>query len=91
MAIMNWVWPITALYAGPLAVWGYYAWGKASAKPFAAGVAVDATHCGAGCTLGDIVGESLIFVTSVSISRAIAAWRFPRLRGFAGTLGMTKG
>jgi hypothetical protein len=36
MAIMNWVWPITALYAGALAVWAYYAWGKASAKSFAA-------------------------------------------------------
>lgn len=23
MAIMNWVWPITGLYAGPLALWDY--------------------------------------------------------------------
>jgi hypothetical protein len=68
MAIMNWVWPITALYAGPLAVWAYYAWGKASEKSFAAGVAVDATHCGAGCTLGDIIAESVIFISGVSIA-----------------------
>jgi hypothetical protein len=71
MAIMNWVWPITALYAGPLAVWAYFAWGKASAKPRAAGVAVDVSHCGAGCTLGDIVAESVIFVTGWSIAGSV--------------------
>ena len=71
MAIMNWVWPITALYAGPLAVWAYFAWGKASAKSRAAGVAVDVSHCGAGCTLGDIIAESVIFVTGWSIAGSV--------------------
>ena len=32
MWIMNLVWPITALYAGPLALWGYYAAGRLSTK-----------------------------------------------------------
>jgi hypothetical protein len=27
MWIMNVVWPITALYAGPLALWGYFTFG----------------------------------------------------------------
>ncbi|MCE7027346.1 DUF4396 domain-containing protein [Jiella avicenniae] len=31
MAIMNVVWPITGLYAGPLAVWAYRKWGKLAA------------------------------------------------------------
>ena len=32
MWIMNLVWPITALYAGPLAVWAYYAVGRPSSE-----------------------------------------------------------
>ncbi|MFC5526334.1 DUF4396 domain-containing protein [Rhodanobacter ginsengisoli] len=69
MWIMNLVWPITALYAGPLAVLAYYRIGRARSsrhladtapKPFAQDVALAATHCGSGCTLGDIVAESLL-------------------------------
>lgn len=33
MWIMNIVWPVTALYAGPLAVWAYYAAGRLSTEP----------------------------------------------------------
>src|SRR5580692_1330674 len=64
MTIMNWVWPITALYGGPLAVWAYARLGRAAprprstqARPFWQGVTVGGTHCGAGCTLGDIIAE----------------------------------
>ncbi|MDQ6625222.1 MAG: DUF4396 domain-containing protein [Verrucomicrobiota bacterium] len=75
MWIMNLVWPITALYAGPFALWGYFTVGRLSThhatmeakargedppgkkKPFWQMVAVGATHCGAGCTLADIVAE----------------------------------
>ncbi|WAP67324.1 DUF4396 domain-containing protein [Jiella pelagia] len=28
MTIMNFVWPISGLYAGPLAVWAYWKWGR---------------------------------------------------------------
>jgi len=28
MAIMNWVWPITGLWAGPLGLWAYLRWGR---------------------------------------------------------------
>ncbi len=28
MAIMNWVWPITALYMGPVALWAYWSMGR---------------------------------------------------------------
>ncbi len=75
MWIMNIVWPVTALYAGPLAFWAYYRIGRLSTKktaraamrqnqpppgkqkPFPQIVAVATTHCGAGCTLGDLVAE----------------------------------
>ncbi len=68
MPVMNWVWPITALYAGPLALWAYRRLGRASHRPFWASVAVGATHCGAGCTLGDIIAEFAIFFTGATIA-----------------------
>lgn len=96
MAIMDVVWPVTALYWGPVGVWGLWDMGsppvspakrmeqklqqdrrelekakggqdqkegqeKKPSKPFWQQVAVGVTHCGAGCTLGDIVGEWLVF------------------------------
>ena len=36
MAIMNVVWPITGLYAGPLALWGYYRYGRLAEHALAA-------------------------------------------------------
>ena len=64
MGVMNVVWPITALYAGPLALWAYFAVGRSSGeskeKPFWQSVGLAATHCGAGCTLGDLCAESLM-------------------------------
>lgn len=93
MTVMNFVWPITALYGGPVAMWGYFKSGPKMTKqylqqanqeartelererimgvrqmpawqeksPSREQVAVATTHCGAGCTLGDIVGEWWIF------------------------------
>ena len=115
MAIMNVVWPLTALYAGPLAVLIYYWFGRMNVhdmthedhknhdehnmhqdhtnhsqhemhgehqmhghseqhadampsmdhhamssmpkKPFWQSVVVGGTHCGSGCTVGDIIAE----------------------------------
>lgn len=79
MWIMNLVWAITALWAGPIALWAYFRIGRLSThramraarqkgeeppsknKPFAVDVALAATHCGAGCCLGDIVAEWIVF------------------------------
>ena len=77
MWIMDVVWPVTGLYAGPLALWGYYTFGRAPGtastsgqeKPFFAAVGIGATHCGAGCTLGDILAEWLCFGVP-----AVAVW-----------------
>ncbi|MEX2575562.1 MAG: DUF4396 domain-containing protein [Halofilum sp. (in: g-proteobacteria)] len=78
MRIMNVVWPVTALFASVLAVWGYLRYGRLAtherAMPamergempphmretsFPAMVAKGTTHCGSGCTLGDIAAEWL--------------------------------
>jgi hypothetical protein len=73
MWIMEPVWVVTALYLGPLGWWGYRRWGRANSpafhlrtgreadygEPVSAGIGV--SHCGAGCTLGDIAGAWLVF------------------------------
>jgi hypothetical protein len=62
MWIMNLVWPITALFGSLLWLALYWVYGRARAEPrqnvpMAIAVAKAASHCGAGCTLGDIVVE----------------------------------
>lgn len=108
MAVMNLVWPLTGLYFGPLAVWAYYAFGRAPQsadqqpggeeqqdrkqrgsaspprQPAPAGkkggetpaaappnwrqIFVGTSHCGAGCTLGDILGAWLVLAAGWSIA-----------------------
>jgi len=96
MGIMNLVWPISALYWGPLAAWLYFRRGRRMTHRWARehGVSVEQmtsgdgnepggflafarrnwwaitkgdSHCGAGCTLGDICGEWLAWLTGFSI------------------------
>jgi hypothetical protein len=106
MWIMNIVWPVNALYFGPVGLWAYYAIGRKSTeqhmeemqkqmpqdgdkkdepkdpvkkaekkgmKPFWQIVAVGVTHCGAGCTLGDIIAEWTVLWTAWTIAGA-AIW-----------------
>ena len=83
MTIMKWVWPITALYMGPIAIWAYRTLGLAgqqhqedrgdSTEPSWRDVFRAVTHCGAGCTLGDIVGEWGIFIMGVTLA-GVALW-----------------
>ena len=80
MWIMDLVWPITALYAGPLGWWGYRRYGRLTSPAYraearvephfqeAVSTAVGVSHCGAGCTLGDIIGEWLIFALGLEIA-----------------------
>ena len=74
MWIMNIVWPLAALFGSALWLAAYIAWGRMPAdprggedtkSPFAAKVLKGASHCGAGCTLGDIVAEWACFVFPV--------------------------
>lgn len=76
MWIMAVVWPLTALFGSVLWLAAYFAWGRgpkddghqehqghrmAPKPPFPAMVLKGASHCGAGCTLGDIVAEWTAF------------------------------
>lgn len=73
MGVMEAVWPITALYFGPLGWWGYRRWGRLSSPRYtektgqkadygeAVSTAVGVSHCGGGCTLGDLIGEWIVF------------------------------
>jgi len=80
MGIMEIVWPVTALYFGPAAVAAYRPWGRPMTRrwqrergdpPDKPGYAVTATgvaHCGAGCTLGDIIAEFAVFGLGASVA-----------------------
>ncbi|MEU4214144.1 DUF4396 domain-containing protein [Actinoplanes sp. NPDC026623] len=82
MAVMEAVWPINALYLGPLAVWMYARYGRPQSKdaqvnppdkPRWATTTVGVMHCGAGCTLGDIVAETGIFLLGITVA-GTAIW-----------------
>lgn len=80
MALMNVTWPITALYFGPFALWAYFSFGRASiagsdapAKPFWQSVFIGVTHCGGGCTVGDVIAPWAIFGLGWTIA-GIALW-----------------
>ena len=93
MAIMNLVWPITALYLGPIGLWAYWAMGRPGAgrgevpSSDGHGAATDGDdHRGegakdpvvadgvqgheplrAGCTVGDVIGETAIFFLGITL------------------------
>ncbi len=80
MPIMEAVWPVNALYLGPFAVWAYARYGRSQSKhrPADGGdppekprwmtTTIGVMHCGAGCTLGDIIAETAIFLLGVAIA-----------------------
>ncbi|MGH2908032.1 MAG: DUF4396 domain-containing protein [Solirubrobacteraceae bacterium] len=79
MAVMAAVWPVTALYLGPLAWWGYRRWGRLNSPRYQqqtgrepdyrepVSVAIGVSHCGAGCTLGDIIGAWIVFAAAFAL------------------------
>ena len=78
MWIMNLVWPLTALFGSVMWLAAYWRWGRTSLggqngvddePPFPAAVLKGASHCGAGCTLGDIIAESTLVALPV-----VAVW-----------------
>jgi hypothetical protein len=82
MGIMEAVWPVTALYFGPLASWAYRRWGRPRSNRWLdehgrdaapgtsrrVSVALGVSHCGAGCTLGDIVAATAVFLAGWTIA-----------------------
>lgn len=82
MAVMEAVWPVTALYFGPFALAAYRRFGRPQSgrwlaendrdqppdKPSWATTAAGVSHCGAGCTLGDIIAEFAVFGLGATIA-----------------------
>jgi hypothetical protein len=63
MWIMEPVWAVTALYLGPPTWLAYRRWGRGGEDHGeAVSVGLGVSHCGAGCTLGDIAGAWLVFL-----------------------------
>ena len=80
MAVMNVVWPVSALYLNALALWAYYRVGRPAATPAHQGpdhdranpptgwqVAVATSHCGAGCMLADVVCGFAIAAAGITL------------------------
>lgn len=105
MGVMNVVWPLTALFGSVLWLGAYLAWGRAPPRdtpqevkdsrpkpPFWVMVGKGASHCGAGCTLGDLVAEWIIVVApavtvafgwgSLFQERTFADWIFDFVLAF---------
>lgn len=102
MWIMYLVWPLSALFGGLLWLWLYWRHGRGPAPgsdaadgetPMRVAVAKGASHCGAGCTLGDIIAEWLAFAApgiavafgwgSLFGEKTFAVWVFDYLLAFA--------
>jgi Domain of unknown function (DUF4396) len=79
MAIMDLAFPLTALYLGPIALWAYFARGrrmfgkrmqmhgtgmKEGPRVSLWQVSLSDSHCGAGCALGDVGGEWIVWATA---------------------------
>jgi hypothetical protein len=73
MGVMNLVFPITALYFGPFSLALYWRWGRAATRttrPRWVMMAIEVSHCGSGCTLGDVVSELTIFWLALTAAGA---------------------
>ncbi len=98
MTVMAVVWPVTALYFGPVGLWAYARWGRPRTErwraehgvretipgdvrtdgnkapdhkapdPAPSVIALADSHCGAGCTLGDILGASVVFALGLEFA-----------------------
>jgi hypothetical protein len=86
MRIMNLVWPLTALYAGPLAIWAYCKLGKHQAynPPFWQSVLKGCLHCGSGCTLGDLISAWVLLAVPVKLfgSQLAGEWEVEYIVAF---------
>jgi hypothetical protein len=75
MGVMNVVFPVTALYFGPFALAFYLHWARAGrrmtsprSRPRWVLMATEVSHCGAGCSLGDVISEFVIFAAALTIA-----------------------
>lgn len=97
MWIMELVWPITALYTGPVGLWAYHRLGRVTGRnephatprrSFPASVAIGVMHCGSGCTLGDMLGAVVVAGIGLQVL-GLALWSELAVDfAFAFTLGI---
>ncbi|MFA3872563.1 DUF4396 domain-containing protein [Streptomyces sp. MMCC 100] len=102
MWIMNLVYPVTALYWGPVALWFYFTRGRRNSKPVIEEQGMPdsdqlpewdvqskaISHCGAGCTLGDIGAEWLVYAASLTLAGKALYADFALDFAFAWVLGV---
>lgn len=74
MAVMGFVWPLCALFAGPLLIWFEHRWSRVDEPPFPIAVAKGALHCGAGCTLADLLAETLVLFAPTILVAVGLGW-----------------
>lgn len=93
MKVMNLVWPINALWGGPLVLWAYWKIGRTGPRsrnpmpdmsmqdnmpkqPFWQKVVAGTLHCGAGCSLADLIGPVLfrLWMFAVLGSMVFGEW-----------------
>jgi hypothetical protein len=80
MAVMNIVWVTTALFGSVLWLAAYWRWsrnlaGKDERAPMPVMIFKASSHCGAGCTMGDLIAEWLVwFVPSVALWFGWHSW-----------------
>jgi hypothetical protein len=102
MGVMNVVFPITALYFGPLAVAVYWRWARApqagqsragqaeadQKRPGWISMALETSHCGSGCVLGDVVSEFGVFALGLSVAGLTLGAEFVGDYAFALAFGI---
>lgn len=98
MMVMNFVWPITALWSGPFGLWLYWTISRQHAshghqhhgmtRPYWQSVLIGTSHCGAGCTLGDFVGEWVVFLTGLAIAGSVLWAKYALDFGFSYVVGI---
>jgi hypothetical protein len=130
MGVMDFVFPITALYFGPAALALYWRWGRAGARPARpltmprmamapagqgmhegpgdgigptrhagsggpvparprwATMAIEVSHCGAGCTLGDLISEWVIYAFALAVAGRVLFAEYIGDYVFAVALGI---
>jgi Domain of unknown function (DUF4396) len=80
MMIMNFVWPLTALWSGPLGLYFFWTLGRRrrgdekqrkGEKRFWQTVLIGDCHCAAGCSIGDFIGEWIVFLAGLTIAGSV--------------------
>jgi hypothetical protein len=79
MAIMEAVWPLTLLYWGPVGFVFYRWFGRGhhhGERPMWQATFSGAAHCGAGCALGDFIGDWISFAAGFTLFGSFLGGRY---------------